>query len=53
MDKLQVIQRAKSYMDMLSQGIDHISGELIENDSTLQQERLKKCFSYEKLCVIL
>lgn len=46
MDKLQVIQRAKSYMDMLSQGIDPISGELIENDSTLQQERLKKCFSY-------
>lgn len=42
MDKLQVIQRAKSYMDMLAKGIDPISGELVENDSALQQERLQK-----------
>lgn len=46
MEKLQVIQRAKSYMDMLSNGIDPISGELVKNDSTLQQERLQKCFSF-------
>ncbi len=46
MNKLQVIQRAKSYMDMLSKGIDPISGELVKNDSTLQQERLQKCFSF-------
>lgn len=45
MEKLQVIQRAKSYMDMLSNGIDPISGELVKNDSTFQQERLQKCFS--------
>ena len=42
MDKLQVIQRAKSYMDMLAKGIDPISGELVKNDSALQQERLQK-----------
>ncbi len=41
-----MIQRAKSYMDMLSNGIDPISGESVHNDSTLQQERLKKCFGY-------
>lgn len=46
MEKLQVIQRAKSYMDMLSNGIDPISGELVKNDSTFQQERLQKCFSF-------
>ena len=46
MDKLQVIQRAKSYMDMLAKGIDPISGELVKNDSALQQERLQKCFSF-------
>lgn len=46
MEKIQVIQRAKSYMDMLSNGIDPISGELVKNDSTLQQERLRKCFSF-------
>lgn len=46
MEKLQVIRRAKSYMDMLSNGIDPISGELVKNDSTFQQERLQKCFSF-------
>lgn len=46
MDKLQMIQRAKSYMDMLSKSIDPISGELVPEDSALQQERLKKCFSF-------
>lgn len=46
MEKLQVIQRAKSYIDMLSNGIDPISGELVKNDSTFQQERLQKCFSF-------
>lgn len=33
-------------MDMLSNGIDPISGELVKNDSTFQQERLQKCFSF-------
>lgn len=33
MDKIQTIQRAKSYMDMLSNNIDPITGELIANDS--------------------
>ena len=46
MDKLQVIQRAKSYMDMLAKGIDPISGELVNNDSALHQERLQKCFLF-------
>ncbi len=46
MDKLQVIKRAKAYMDMLSDGIDPICGESVENDSALQQERLRKCFSF-------
>ncbi len=46
MDKLQVIQRAKSYMDMLAKSIDPISGKMVENDSVLQQERLHKCFSF-------
>lgn len=46
MDKLQIIQRAKAYMELLSKGIDPISGEMIENDSVLNQERLKKCFTF-------
>ena len=46
MDKRRVIQHAQTYMDMLSNGIDPISGEPVPEDSTLQQERLKKCFSF-------
>lgn len=46
MDKIQTIQRAKSYMDMLSNSIDPITGELIANDSVLGQERLQKCFMF-------
>ncbi|MCD7828337.1 MAG: hypothetical protein LUG85_07390 [Clostridiales bacterium] len=46
MNKLQVIQRAKLYMDMLSEGLDPVNGEAVENDSVLQQERLKKCFAF-------
>ncbi len=46
MDKLQIIKRAKSYMDMLSNGIDPISEEPVENDSALRQERLQKCFQF-------
>lgn len=46
MDKLRVIQHAQMYMDMLSNGIDPISGLPVPEDSTLQQERLKKCFGF-------
>lgn len=46
MDKLRVIQHAQSYMDMLSKGVDPISGIPVPEDSTLQQERLKKCFCF-------
>ena len=45
MEKLQVIQRAKSYIEMLSNGIDPISGEAI-SENTLGQERIKKCFVF-------
>ena len=46
MDKLRIIQHARSYMDLLSKGIDPISGESVPEDSTLQQDRLKKCFGF-------
>ena len=36
MDKnLELLKRSKSYMEMLSKGIDPISGESIPNDSIL------------------
>lgn len=44
MDKLKVIQHAKTYMDKLSKGIDPISG--MDSTSLLQQEQLRKCFAF-------
>lgn len=46
MDKLRIIQHAQGYMDKLSNGIDPISGNPVPEDSTLQQERLRKCFGF-------
>ena len=46
MDKLRIIQHAQEYMDKLSNGIDPISGNPVPEDSTLQQERLRKCFGF-------
>lgn len=46
MDKLRIIQHAQGYMQKLSNGIDPISGKPVPEDSTLQQERLRKCFGF-------
>ena len=46
MTELEVMQRAKMYMDKLAQGIDPISGNEIPEDSVLNQVRLAKCFFY-------
>lgn len=40
------IQRARMYMNMLSKGIDPISRKSFDNDTALNNERLKKCFAY-------
>ena len=40
------IQRARMYMNMLSKGIDPISRKSFENDTALNNERLRKCFAY-------
>ena len=46
MTELEIMQRAKMYMDMLAQGIDPISGRAVPGDSALNQARLARCFSY-------
>lgn len=46
MTELEIMQRAKMYMDMLAQGIDPISGRAVPGDSALNQARLTRCFSY-------
>ncbi len=46
MTELEVMQRAKMYMDKLAQGIDPISGCEMSEDSTLNNVRLARCFFY-------
>lgn len=46
MTELEVMQRAKMYLDKLAQGIDPISDQAVPGDSALNQPRLSKCFSY-------
>lgn len=42
MTELEIMQRAKMYLDKLAQGIDPISGQEIPNDSVLNNVRLAR-----------
>lgn len=46
MTELETLQRAKMYMDLLSRGIDPISGQVLPEDTALCQPRLERCFAY-------
>ena len=46
MTELETMQRAKMYMDMLSQGIDPVTGQLLPGGCGLDNARLGRCFSY-------
>ena len=46
MTELEIMQRAKMYMEKLSQGIDPISDQQMPEDSVLNNARLARCFSY-------
>ena len=46
MTELEIAQRAKMYMDKLTQGIDPISGQELPEDSALNNVRLARCFFY-------
>lgn len=46
MTELEIMQRAKMYMDKLAQGIDPISDEELPEDSSLNNVRLARCFFY-------
>lgn len=46
MTELETMQRAKTYLDKLAQGIDPITNQEIPEDSTLNNLRLARCFFY-------
>ena len=49
MTELEIMHRAKMYMEKLAQGIDPISDQEIPEDSVLNNVRLARCSSIEKL----
>ncbi|OQB23599.1 MAG: hypothetical protein BWY11_01680 [Firmicutes bacterium ADurb.Bin182] len=44
--ELQKLQRAKTFMDKLAEGLDPVTGEELPNDSVLNNVKLSRCFSY-------
>lgn len=46
MTELEMLRRAKLYMDKLAQGNDPITGSELPEDSVLNQVRLARCFFY-------
>ena len=51
MTDLDIMQRAKVYMEKLAQGIDPISDQEIPEDSVLNNVRLARCFFYIHICL--
>lgn len=46
MTELEMLRRAKLYMDKLAQGSDPITGDELPEDSVLNQVQLARCFFY-------
>lgn len=46
MTELEIMQRAKMYLDKLAQGINPITDEEVPEDSVLNNVRLARCFFY-------
>ncbi len=46
MNKRQVIQHAKNYLDLLTAGTDPISNDKIEGDSVVSRPQMQKCFQF-------
>lgn len=46
MTDLEIMQRAKMYLDKLSQGIDPLTNVEVPDDSVLNNARLARCFFY-------
>lgn len=46
MTELETMKRAKSYIDMLANGIDPLTGEAISDDSVINNVRISRCLFY-------
>lgn len=46
MTELETMQRAKMYIDSLANGVDPLTGEMIADDSVLNNVRISRCLFY-------
>lgn len=46
MEKLELIERAKVYMKLLSDGVHPVTGKEIPKDSALIDDKVKRCFGF-------
>lgn len=45
-DNLEMLKRAKTYLEQLAHGFDPISGESLPNDTVLNNVRISRCFFF-------
>ena len=46
MEKLELIERAKMYIKLLSEGVHPVTGQEIPEDSAFMDEKVKRCFDF-------
>ena len=46
MEKIELIERAKMYLKLLSDGVHPVSGDFIHGDSAFMDEKVKRCFLF-------
>lgn len=46
MTDLEIMQRAQDYIKSLANGVDPLTGEIIENDSVINNVRISRCMFY-------
>ena len=46
MEKVELIERAKLYLKLLSDGVHPVTGREIPNDSAFMDEKVKRCFDF-------
>ncbi len=46
MEKIELIERAKMYLQLLNNGVHPVTGKEIPNDSAFMDEKVKNCFAF-------
>lgn len=46
MEDLESMKHAKYYIEQLAKGIDPLTGDVMEDDATLNQVRITRCFCF-------